>query len=535
MSHTAASIPAVPDLAVKGLVNVHESSGHGGLLSKPPRFSWLLRAAVSAALLIPCFWQPIVSSGDLQSHLYNAWLANLMRHSNLPGLRIGQQSTNVVVDFLLSWLLGLVGASGAERIVTAVLVLVFFWGAFQFLNAVRGYSAYWVAPWLAILSYGYVFQQGLLNYYFSSGIVIWVLAVLWRQPVEWGTLRVAPLLVLAYLAHPLPVLWLLAVFAYCRVTKQLRPHSQVFLLVGSAGMLFLIRGYVLARYLTMWELRQLVYWTGADQALLYGWIYLAVALGFLLFIAFLLKEPENRWQAIASVPAQVYLLTGAAIVLIPSAIRAPANLAWAGFIAERLSLFSGVLLLAVVGASVPRVWYFPAGLVAVAIFFGALYTDVGRQARAESKMRELVQLLPAGERVIAYDPFEYREDRDDVSLKERKLAHLATTLSSILTERFNSTHLLSRACLGHCFDYMNYEPSTSQFRIRAVQGNPVVLASQADVIDVAHGRYVAKAIDLPLFELVRYGVRPGDVCMRPVAEGESGKMLACGVTAADWR
>jgi len=535
MSNATIQIPAGYDFEGKNLVQADDSSRPGHLLSKLSRSPWALRTVISGALVIPCFWQPIVSSADLQSHLYNAWLAKLIQDGNVHGLWIGRQSTNFVVDLLLSWLLGVFGVSGAERVVSAILVLFFFWGGFQFLSAVRGRPAYWVAPWLAILSYGYVFQQGLLNYYFSCGIVFWLFAAFWKQPVAWGKLWAAPLLILAYLAHPLPVLWFLGMLGYCRLARQLQLRFQVLLFVFSANALFLIRGYIGARYLSIWELRQLAYWTGADQALLYGWVYSAVALAFLLFIAILLNEPENRWRAMVSVPAQAYFLTAAAIVLIPSFIGASIEHAWAGFIAERLSLLSGVLLLAVVGGSVYRGWYLPAGLITAAVFFGSLYTDIGRQARVERKMQELVRVLPAGERVISYDHFAYQEERRGLSTREPKYIHLAARLSSIFTERLNSTHLLSRACLGHCFDYMNYEPSTGQFRIHAAPGNPVVMASQTDVIDTVDGTYEVKAIDLPLYVLLRCGVHPGDIRMRPLAEGESAKMLACPGTAAAWQ
>jgi hypothetical protein len=121
-----------------------------------------------------------------------------------------------------------------------------------------------------------------------------------------------------------------------------------------------------------------------------------------LFSVIVLSEPKNRWRAIVSVPAQAYFLTAAAIVLIPSSIRASMEHGGASQIAGRLSLLSGVLLLAVVGGSAYRRWYLPAGLMTAAIFFGALYRDVGREARVEAKMQELVQALPAGERVVSY-------------------------------------------------------------------------------------------------------------------------------------
>ena len=91
-------------------------------------------------------------------------------------------------------------------------MLIFFWGAFHFISAVRGQAAYWLAPWLAILSYGIVFQVGLMNFYLSCGIVFWLFAILWRQRFGWRALWAAPLLLLSYLAHPLPVVVVLYVW-----------------------------------------------------------------------------------------------------------------------------------------------------------------------------------------------------------------------------------------------------------------------------------------------------------------------------------
>jgi hypothetical protein len=508
-------------------LQVHESLWLSQLLSKLRQSPWALPIVVSVGLVIPCFWQPIVSSVDLQSHLYNAWLAELIRGGSIRGLWIGHQSTNLVVDMLFSWLLKPLGVSGAERVVTTALVLIFFWGAFRFISAVRRQSAYWLVPWLAILSYGFAFQCGLLNYYFSCGVVLWLLAILWNQRVGLRMLWATPLLILAYLAHPLPVLWLLGVAAYCQLAQRLQVRFQILLFISSAIVISLIRTYIVAKYLTIWMPRQLVYWTGADQALLYGWIYLAVAVGFLLFCVILLSEPENRWRAITSVPAQAYFLTAIAIVLVPSAIRGSIGDAWASRIADRLSLFSGVLLLAIVARSAYRRWYLPAGLVAAAIFFAVLHSDIGREAAVVARMQTLVQALPTGERVVSYDHAAEVEQPADHSTTEGKLTHLSRRLSSIFTNRLNSMHLLSRACLGHCFDYMDYEPSTGQFRIHAVPGNYVVVASYPDVVDMMDGTYAAKASDLPLFVLLRCGADPDDIHMLALSKGESGEMLAC--------
>jgi len=157
------------------------AQGEGNLLPKLP---WSLATRpilLSMALVIPCFWRPIVTGIDLQSHLYNAWLAELIQSGSIHGLWIGHQSTNIVIDIILAWLMKSFGVSVAERVLTAVLVLLFFWGALQFITAVSGRAAYWLVPWLAILSYGVVFQVGLLNYYLSCAIVLWLFAFLWKQ------------------------------------------------------------------------------------------------------------------------------------------------------------------------------------------------------------------------------------------------------------------------------------------------------------------------------------------------------------------
>jgi hypothetical protein len=32
-------------------------------------------------------------------------------------------------------------------------------------------------------------------------------------------------------------------------------------------------------------------------------------------------------------------------------------------------------------------------------------------------------------------------------------------------------HMVDRECIGRCFDFANYEPAATQFRLRAVPGN----------------------------------------------------------------
>ena len=62
--------------------------------------------------------------------------------------------------------------------------------------------------------------------------------------------------------------------------------------------------------------------------------------------------------------------------------------------------------------------------------------------------------------------------------------------------------MIDRACLGRCFSYANYEPSTAQFRVRAVAENPYVTAKYEDSWRMQNGSYVVKDHDLPLLQLV---------------------------------
>jgi hypothetical protein len=61
--------------------------------------------------------------------------------------------------------------------------------------------------------------------------------------------------------------------------------------------------------------------------------------------------------------------------------------------------------------------------------------------------------------------------------------------------------MLDRACLGRCFSYANYEPSTAQFRIRVVKPNPLVISHYGDSWDLQNGLYVIRPADLPLLAL----------------------------------
>jgi hypothetical protein len=87
-----------------------------------------------------------------------------------------------------------------------------------------------------------------------------------------------------------------------------------------------------------------------------------------------------------------------------------------------------------------------------------------------------VAALPPGQRVISAI--------DDPTLRVNALAHV-----------------IDRVCVGRCYSYANYEPSTAQFRIRADVKNPYVAYSYQDSWLMQVGAYVVKDGDLPLYQV----------------------------------
>src|SRR6202789_4658132 len=70
---------------------------------------WVPIVAISAILLVPCFWHRHIEAGDLASHTYNAWMAQLIAHGQAPGLWLARQWNNVLFDITLGGLGSLFG------------------------------------------------------------------------------------------------------------------------------------------------------------------------------------------------------------------------------------------------------------------------------------------------------------------------------------------------------------------------------------------------------------------------------------------
>jgi len=137
-------------------------------------------AVLSALVIIPCIWHRRIEAGDLPSHVYNAWLAQLIEQGKAPGLYTVWQWSNVLFDLLLLSSAKLLGFVMGPVIVVSICALEFFWGVFAFVAVASGRPPWFLTPFIAMLTYGYTFNMGFFNYYLSIGLACLGLALLWK-------------------------------------------------------------------------------------------------------------------------------------------------------------------------------------------------------------------------------------------------------------------------------------------------------------------------------------------------------------------
>jgi hypothetical protein len=440
-------------------------------MSKHPRLALLL---VLAAALIPCFWQSRIQAGDLSSHIYNAWLAQLVSAGQAPGIVVAPQTTNVLFDWLLSAFLPL-GAGLAQRFAVVLAVLAFVSGAFAFVRTVSGRDAWEMLAWILPLAYGWVFHIGFFNFYLALGLSFWALSLAW----EFSPRRMAmavPLLVVAYVAHALPVLWAIAVLAYVWMARYLGPERGAVLLGGAVAAIVVLRIVAGSLWTTRWSGRQFMSITGLDQLSVYDDKYQLIAAAMLLF-AVLRFLRLLRTKVGLSIPLQIFLLTAAGVALLPGAILLTGYKHYLAFIAERMSLTIAVLLCALLAVIPLRPWERYASTAVAVLFFLFLYRDESALNAFEDRMATLVDRLPANQRVVS--------GVDAPGIRINALSHM-----------------IDRVCVGHCYSYANYEPSTAQFRVRVTAPNPIVAATYEDSFTLQLGTYVVKPADVPLYQVV---------------------------------
>ncbi len=454
-------------------------------------------ALIGMLLVVPCFWQSRIQAGDLASHAYNAWLASRISEGLLPGLWITRQWNNVLFDLLLTFLYSHIGMAAAQRVAVAVAVLIFASGAIRFISRGRNQNPWLVIPCVAIFAYGFTFHLGFFNFQIAMGICLWYLAIF--LSTDWlCRVLFAPLLLLAWIAHPLPVAWALGLIVYACIAERLPSGRRGRLLVE--GLIALGAGhFVLAHhYQTFWSIGQLVFVTGASQSLLLDDKYvLPFALLLTLWMLLLRRFVKRRsWADLLSdIYVHLWVLTAAAVVVIPAAVAFPQYARPFSYITTRLSLAAGILLCALLSQVLLRNVEKVALVGTAIIFFAFVFHDARRLNRMEDQVDAAVRAFPSGSRVIG----------------------LFLTTSTRANPLW---HFVDRPCIGHCFSYGNYEPGSRQFRIRAADGNEFVMSDYADVYQVETGTYRVQARDLPLFLVYSCGPVHDRVCWRELHAGD---------------
>jgi hypothetical protein len=433
---------------------------------------------LSLLLLAPCYWQPRLQAGDLSSHIYNAWLAQLIESGRADGLMLARQTTNVLFDLILGGLFRVLGAESAQRIAVSIAVLTFVWGAFAFVNRVAGRRSWHLLPCLAMLAYGWVFHMGFFNFYLSLGLCFWALAIVW-QPTARRIAAALPVLALAYTAHALPVAWACGLLGYVVLARRLTAVQRGALTVGFVTVLMVGRIVVGRQLALRWSPRQWTMSTGLDQVWVYDPKYVLVLMGLLavwalLFLG-LLRQTGPR-QVVSSVPFQVCVIGAAAVFALPSAILIPGFLHALSYISERMSLGVAVCVCAMLASTPPRLVERYALIAVAVVFFGFIYRDERMLNAFEDRMQDVVSMLPPGERVIG------------------PLIDVSSRINTV-------GHMIDRVCVGRCYSYANYEPSTAQFRVRAVRRNGLVTSRYGDSLKLQTGGYLVKESDPPLYQL----------------------------------
>jgi hypothetical protein len=460
---------------------------------------------ISALLLIPCYWHRRIAAGDLASHVYNAWLAQLIEKGQAPGLYLAKQWNNVLFDVALLKCANLFGLAAAEKIVVSACVLIFFWGAFALLSAVAQRAPWFLVPCLAMLAYGWTFNVGFFNYYLSLGLGFFATALFWRGR---GADLIAGLalgaLVLA--AHPQGLVWLVGCVSYVMLWRGLPGRAKLLLPVVAVCAIVLARAYLSHRYETygVWDSFGPGVYFGNDQLALYSTRYYALSGVALLFgVACFAVDAVRRRKAHESwdplrLPLELYAIVVFATYVLPDVLRLPLYSGWVGALALRLTTISAVMGLCVLALMQPRKWHalgFGAGAV---FFFVFLYQDSGVLNRMEQQAEHLVSALPYGRRVTA-------------------------TISAPLDSRLPYVvHIVDRACIGRCFSFGNYEPSSGEFRVRVKKGSPIAI-EDADASEATEsGEYVVQPGDLPMAQL--YQCDEHDLtrlCIRTLTAGEA--------------
>jgi len=455
----------------------------------------LVPAAASLVLLLPVLLQERVQAGDLASHLYNTWLVLLVKSGEPLGLEIVPQYSNVLFDW---WLEGLWRAGGpvfAEKAAVSLAVLLFFWGAFFLISRMTGRSAWPSAPLLAMVAYGWIYHQGFFNYYLSCAFGFWAMGFVMSGKRWWPLAATA--FGMAVLAHLLGAAIAGGLSLYAVAWSRIAERRRRLLLGVGIGCLGALSLLLKAGFPCSWSGYRFMHLLGATPFVPFGVKYTLVALAVFWILPFhgLCAALREGRKAFATSAADLLALTLVAVAVLPSSLDWPGTNYSLNFLDWRLAQWLPPLFIGWRASLIKRLLPDRYGVMVAALYFGFLAADYQVLGRVEQAFHEAVRRLPAKSRVVS-------------------------GATGLPMGRNPVNHMISRACIGHCFDYGNYEPASAQFRIRALAGSPVVMDSMNRVREFQAGRYVVRDGDLPLYGVSWNEGKQFPLEARPLRSGE---------------
>src|SRR5262249_2710416 len=215
-----------------------------------------------------------------------------------------------------------------------------------------------------------------------------------------------------------------------------------------------------------------------------------------------LSRKEVSLGARLAAPISLYAVSLAAVLLLPDAIYLPQYALPFSFITMRLTSICAVSAVCFLAMMASWYWSVLGFLVAAGFFFFLLWQETKPIEALETQAEQLIATIPANQRVIA-------------------------TVRPFSGSRFYFlSHLVDRGCIGKCYSYSNYEPSSKQFRVRVLPVSPIADSSAMAADKMQLGTYVVQAADLPAYQIDQCTPDLANLCIRELKAGEINGRLA---------
>ena len=453
---------------------------------------------LSIAVLVPCFWQPHIHAGDLSSHAYNAWLSLLVEKGEAPGLYLVRPWTNVLFDLMLAETTRRLGPDWAQRVSVSVSVLVFFWGALFWLRASAKRPVWRIVPLLLILAHGWVYQMGFFNYYLGIGLGLWAcgLAV---NPNAWRLGAAACLLGLAAYSHAMAAAGCGALAILQFVLTRLRLRARVWFCCGAA-IAVAVAGFLLHRALTVIPSPGLPLLFGADALYAVGPEAIITAVGYFVLVALIvIRELRRRpdFRFLANPAMNLLLLFTVIVFATPYGLVLKAYSVPMRFLQMRLAMLVALTVLLYLATVRPPRWAVVVASLLLLNFSVWAYLEAKHHEDLEDMVRAAALRLPPRTRVYG-------------------------AMTGGIGQVDHVSHIVDRACIGHCFSYANYEPSSAAFRLRTHLVSSIVIGSASRLEDEIRRGFLSVAhADLPLAVVELAEAEPASIRTRFTEDGET--------------